>query len=238
GFSWGSITGNSNGTTSASCGGIAPNLTATFATSSSPSTLASNLGNGATSAIGRCAASLGLSTPSATGSTVTITSTQLGTAGNHITVGATNNTSIYTWSGPTAAIDGTQTCGSSTSGTFISGATPSDVATNLAAAINACSSAFGAVGVTAVANSPSSGQVTVTDKKPGAFLSVGTTLTGFAWGVVSGNSNGSTTCTGSAPSFTGTFITSSTPSTLAANLAAAINTGTCAANLGINTARS
>src|SRR5206468_6618177 len=112
------------------CGGIAPNFTATFATSSSTTTLASNLGNGATSAIGRCAANLGLSTPSATGSTVTITSTQLGTAGNHITVGATNNAGIYAWSGPTAAIDRTQTHASATQARFISGSRPPHVANN------------------------------------------------------------------------------------------------------------
>src|SRR5206468_1512966 len=133
--------------------GSLPTFTATYIPGRPPSP--PRRSSDLTSAIGRCAASLGLSTPTASGSTVTITSSTLGTAGNHITVSALNNSGIYTWSGPTAAVDGTNTCTTLPTATFATSSTLSTLASNLAIAINACPSTSG------VTASPSGAGITL-----------------------------------------------------------------------------
>jgi hypothetical protein len=223
-YSWSSVSGGSSGSNSLSCGGSAPNFTANFATSNSATTLAANLGNGATSAIGVCASQLGLSTPSATSGTVTITSSTLGTAGNHITVNAANNTGIYTWSGPTAALDGTNGCTGNTTGTFATSTDLPTLASNLATAIQACTS-HTTVGVTA---SATGGTVSLTAATAGTggnsiSLSPTTTTNGFKWSAspLSGGTDGDNTSVGSF-----SFWTTNAPATtttVASNLAAAIN---------------
>src|SRR5206468_1253750 len=114
-----------------------------------------------------CGSFVGVSSAAPGSGVVNITALNPGTSGNSITL--TNGFSNFT---PPSALsggtDGTQTCPSSTSGTFVMAFDTSGLATNLAAAINNCNSLFSStVGVTA---SPSTNTVTVTDSTPGAFL--------------------------------------------------------------------
>src|SRR5439155_4074898 len=105
-----------------------------------------------------------------------------------------------------------------------------NVASNIALAINACPAAFG------VTATPSSATVKVVHSKPGIFLAVGLPTAGnFSWGGVTDSvgaavTNGSTSCTGNA---TGKFITALSTTTLATNLAAAINACTSHATTGV-----
>jgi hypothetical protein len=102
------------------------------------------------------------------------------------------------------------------------------VASNIAAAINACNSSYPAVGVTA--NYTSGNTFTVTSPAAGPFLTEsGSNLAGlFSWGTVVAGTAGSNSC-GSSTS--GTFATSNNTTTLASNLAAAI--ALCPAAAGV-----
>ena len=211
------VTAGTNG--SNTCGS---STAGTFATSSSTTTLASNLA----AAINLCPAGADVS---ATSSVDTVTATDT-TSGSFTTfsVAGSNLTGIYSWSGVTAGTNGTTNgCTSSTAGTFVTSNTTATLASNVAAAINSCNGSFG-VGTTATA---STNTVTATSTTLGtSTFSVGENIvTGFAWGATTAGSNGSTTCSGSAPNFSGTFIASPTTSTLATNLATTINTAGCAA---------
>ena len=128
-ISWGTTSGGSNGTNS--CSGSGP-WTATFVTSTTLSTIEA----GVTAAINACTS--GTTNVTATGNAVV--SASVPGSGSTLTVGATNNTGIFSWSGVTPGTDGT-TSGTSSPPTFAywSGSayvSTSQVASNIAMAIN------------------------------------------------------------------------------------------------------
>jgi len=228
-FTWGSVTGGGNGSYTCTGSGSA----ATFATSSSTTTLAGNLSsainscNGSYSAVGATS-----SYPGTNGtSSFTVNDTTLG-AGTTFSVGG-GGTGTFSWgSGATAGSNGTSTCSTTTAGTYAYSSVTTTLASNIAAAINACNTAYPAVGATA--NYSSGSTFTIYDTTPGStgtftFTLGQTNASGiFGWsGQTSGSNGGTSTCTGSAPSFAGTYATSSSTSTLATNFRAAINA--CAA---------
>jgi hypothetical protein len=197
----------------------------TFAISSNPAVVASNLA----AAINACNTSypaVGV-TATSTGNVVTVSSTTLGSPASSLTLSKTATN--FVWSAVTTGSAGSNGCTSATSGTFIYGGSTAAEASNIAAAINACNSAYPAVGVTASYTSGST--FTVTDAAAGPYLTVGASNnTGlFSWGTVTSGTAGSNTCTGST---TGTFASSNSIATLAANLAAAINA--CSAAAGVS----
>jgi hypothetical protein len=209
-------TSGTDGCTSATAG--------TFIVSTYPSTSAINLAN----AINACTAAypaVGVAA-SATGNVVTITSTTLGSPVSSLILGG--NASNFVWSVVTTGGSGSNGCISSTTGTFISGATPAADASNIAAAINACNSSYPAVGVTA--SYTSGATFTVSSVAGGPYLAVGASHnTGlFTWGTLTAGSAGSNGCTGST---TGTFATSNNTTTLATNLVTAITACTAAAGI-------
>src|SRR5207248_481828 len=181
-FSWGAVSGGSAGTNTCPSA-----TTGTYATSSSPTTLASNL----SAAINLCPATAGV-TAGSSSSTTTITSRTPGSPGNTIS-GASNDTGIFSWAAAINGIDGTNTCPTLASATFATSSTTATLASNLAAAINACSGAN-------VTGSSSASTVTVTAITPGTGgNSIGSTntLSGFAWtgSTLTGGSDGVNTGT-------------------------------------------
>jgi hypothetical protein len=215
----GSIPGyaaGTNGCTSATAG--------TFAVSSNPAIVASNLAN----AINACNSSysaVGV-TASAAGRVVTIASTTLGSPASSLTLSKT--ASNFVWSAVTTGSPGSNSCTSATSGTFAGGGSTAAEAANIAAAINACNSSYPAVGVTASYTSGST--FTVSSVAAGPYLAVGASNnTGlFSWGTVTAGSTGTNAC---ASSTTGTFASSNSAVTLATNLTAAISA--CPAAAGV-----
>jgi len=156
-------------------------------------------------------------TASASAGVVTVTDT---TPGSYTTLGTLGgNASNFVWSSVTPGTAGTNACTSSTTGSFATSNSNATVASNLAAAINACTTSYPAVGFTASYGSGNT--FMVTSPIPGPFLAVGASNNAglFSWGSVSGGSAGSNTCT---TSTSGTFATSSSTTTLASNLATAI----------------
>jgi hypothetical protein len=129
---------------------------------------------------------------------------------------------VFTWSTPTGS-NGTTGCSSSTTGNYMGNYTAATLATNIAAAITSCNGTYPAVGLNAVA---SGATVKVTTPVLGTSTVINSATTTnptgiFSWtsGPTAGN-NGSNSCT---TITTGTYATSTVLSTLAANLAAAIN---------------
>ncbi len=150
------------------------------------------------------------------GSAVTVTATAKGSA-NTPSATTTISSSLFAWASPSAGTDGTNTCGSTTAGTFAISSNTDTEASNLAAAINLCPAG---VLVTATATGST---VTVTAKLAGSSGNIASTktLTGFSWGgtTLTGGSDGSNT--GLNFSFwSGSTAVSTT--ILATNLAAAI----------------
>jgi hypothetical protein len=234
-FSWGTVTTGSDGTTNTCALVSGTTYTGTYETSSNTTTLAGYFNT----AIGHCAASVGFST-STTGATVTVTDT---TPGNFTTFSVGGGASgVFSWgSGVTAGTNGSNACTSPTAGTFQTANATTTLASNLAAAINACNTSYPAVGATASYSSGSA--FTITDTTPGSnstftFTLNDTNTSGiFSWSGVTSGSNGSTnTCSGTAPNFTGTYETSSSTTTLAGYFNTAI--GVCAATVGFSTATS
>jgi hypothetical protein len=194
------------------------NLSPSAATVASYLAAAINSCNGTYSAVGV--------TANAAAGVVTITDT---TPGSYTTLGPLGgNASNFVWSSVTPGTAGTNTCTSSTTGSFATSNSNATVATNIAAAVNACTNSYPAVGLTA--SSGSAGTFTVTNPIPGPFLAVGASNnTGlFSWGTVTVGSSGTNTCTSST---TGTFATSNSTTTLASNLAASI--AACPAAAGV-----
>src|SRR5204862_6427701 len=139
-----------------------------------------------------------------------------GAAGKTLTL--VNNTQTLTL---TDVSSGSNACSSATAGTYVNNASTTTEATNLAAAINSCHTSFPTVGFTA---SASGSGVTVTGTGLGAATFGGTETSGgghaLNWSATSAGSNGTNAC---ASSTTGTFASSLNTTTLASNLAAAIN---------------
>ena len=208
-------TSGTNGCTSATAG--------TFIVSTYPSTSATNLAN-AINACNNAYPAVGV-TATSNGAVATITSTTLGSPASSLTLSKTAR--HFLWSAVTSGLPSTNGCTSATTGTFASGSAAT-VASNIAAAINACNSSYPAVGVTASYTSGST--FTVSSVAPGPYLAVGASNnTGlFSWGTVTAGSAGTNTCSSST---SGTFAASNSVATLATNLAAAINA--CPAAAGI-----
>lgn len=194
----------------------------TFAVSSNPDVVASNIA-AAIDACNTAYSAVGV-TATVSGNVVTVSSTTLGSPASSLTL--TKSASNFVWSTVTSG-SSTNGCTSPTTGTFGSGTT-AKIASNIAAAINACNTAYPAVGVTA---SYSTGNTfTVTSTIAGPYLAVGASNNAglFSWGTVTAGTAGSNSC-GSSTS--GTFGSSSNVFTLATNLAAAINA--CPAAVGV-----
>ena len=225
-FSWTSSTVGTNGT--AGCTGASPSFAGTYLTGSSATTVASNLSSQITAC--NTADTLGLTASSSNG-TLTVTESIPG----QVNFTTANGTNIFSWTSSTAGSNGSNSCTGSTSGTFAAANTTALLAQSLASAITACNTGNSAVGATATA---SSSTVTVTDTTPGASINTfsvangGTNPITSTWTSNPGT-NGSATCAFvSGTSYSGQFVNSSTPSTLATNFNAALNTGTCTASVG------
>lgn len=127
----------------------------------------------------------------------------------------------FTLSSSTGSIPGvTNSCTSATTGTLNLSSTPATEASYLAAAINSCTAAYPAAGVTATATAGGTVTVTGTVEGSAATLALGENASNFTWGSVTPGTNGSNGCTSAT---TGTFATGSTTAIVASNIAAAIN---------------
>ncbi len=212
-FVWSAVTTGSpgsNGCTSATTG--------TFAGGSSTAAEAANIA----AAINACNSSypaVGVTASYTSGSTFTVSSVA---AGPYLAVGASNNAGLFSWGTVTAGTSGTNTCPSSTTGTFATSNSTVTLATNLAAAINACPAA---AGVTAIAAGP---VVTVTASTAGSSgnsIALGSTTSNFTWSGadLSGGTDGTT----SANTFAyWSGAAAASPTQVAANIASAINQNT------------
>jgi hypothetical protein len=207
-FVWSAVTtgSGSNGCTSATTG--------TFI-SGSAAAEASNIA----AAINACNASypaVGVTASYTSGSTFTVTGAA---AGPYLAVGASNNAGLFSWGTVTAGTAGSNTCTTSTAGTFAASNSIATLATNLAAAITACPAA---AGITAVGSGP---VVTLTARTAGSSgnsIALGDTLSNFTWSGtdMSGGTDGVTSGTTFAY-WSGAALAS--PAQVAANIAAAIN---------------
>lgn len=211
-FVWSVVTtGNpgSNGCTSATTG--------TFASGSSNATEAANIA----AAINACNSSypaVGVTASYTSGNTFTVSGAA---AGPYLAVGASNNAGLFSWGGVTAGTAGTNTCPSSTTGTFATSNSVATLASNLAAAINACPVA---AGVTAIAAGP---VVTLTARIAGSTgdCALGTTTSNLTWSgpTMTGGTDGTTSGTTFAY-WSGAAAVSTTQ--MAANIASAISQNT------------
>jgi hypothetical protein len=138
---------------------------------------------------------------------------------------STTATNVSATGGPIPGYTGSNTCTSSTAGTFVLDTNPTNLATNLAAAITACHGSYSAVGVTATA---STGTVTVTAATPGTggnSIALAEGLSNFTWsgsdlsGGLDGTTSGSTFAYWSVNAAV-------SPTQLATNIATAVNDNT------------
>jgi len=212
-FVWSAVTtgsAGSNGCTSATTG--------TFISGSSIAAEASNIA----AAINACNTSypaVGVTASYTSGSTFTVTSAA---AGAYLAVGASNNTGLFSWGTVTAGTAGSNTCTSSTAGTFAASNSIATLAKNLAAAINACPAA---AGVTATAAGPIVNLTARTAGSSGDNIALGNTLSNFTWSGthLSGGTDGTTSGTTFAY-WSGAAVATTTQ--VATNIAAAINENT------------
>jgi hypothetical protein len=208
------------------CTGLVTPFTAHFATSGTSGGLASNVAD----AIGMCNAGIGV-TATFAGSTVKVVQTKPGAF-----LAVSGSSSIFSWGtvtdsgGTNPPTNGLTSC-DNTTGKFTTANTTTALATNLAAAINACTSAT--TGVTA---SGSGSIVTVLDTTLGNFntFTVGGGDTTFSWGnsstVTAGTNGSANTCT---TNTTANFLVDSTTSGLATNLKNAIAACATPATVGV-----
>ncbi len=209
-FVWSAVTTGSPGSNSCTSA-----TTGTFAGGGSTAAEAANIA----AAINACNSSypaVGVTASYTSGSTFTVSSVA---AGPYLAVGASNNTGLFSWGTVTAGSTGTNACASSTTGTFASSNSTVTLATNLAAAINACPAA---AGVTAVASGPVVTLTADTAGTSGNSIALGSTTSNFTWSGadLSGGTDGVTSAT--------TFAywsgaAAATPTQVAANIASAIN---------------
>ncbi len=208
-FVWSGVTtgSGSNGCTSATTG--------TFAAGAGTAAEAANIA----AAINACNSSypaVGVTASYTSGSTFTVS----GVAGGpYLAIGASSNAGLFTWGTVTAGSAGSNTCASSTSGTFAASNSTITLATNLETAINDCPAA---VGVTA---SSTLGGVILTARTAGSSadsIALGNTLPNFTWSGsdLTGGTDGTTSGTTFAY-WSGAAIVSTAQ--LAANIATAIN---------------
>lgn len=197
-------------------------------TSSTTGTFASGISNAAeaaniAAAINACNTSfpaVGVTaTPASGGSTFTVSSAA---PGPYLAVGASNNTGLFSWGAVTSGTIGSNTCTSSTSGTFGISNSTITLATNLAAAIKLCPAA---VGVTAIQSGPIVTLTALTAGTGGNAIALGNTLSNFIWSGadLSGGTDGTTSGTTFAYWSVAAPITTAQ---LAANIATAIDLNT------------
>ncbi len=210
-FVWSAVTtgSSSNGCTSATTG--------TFASGGSTAAEAANIA----AAINACKSlypAVGVTASYTSGNTFTVSSVA---GGPYLAVGASNNAGLFSWGTVTAGSAGTNTCPSSTTGTFAASNSVATLATNLAAAINACPAA---AGVTAKSTL---GGVILTARTAGSTgdCALGNTMSNFTWAGsnMSGGTDGVTSGTTFAY-WSGAAVVSTTQ--VAANIATAINENT------------
>ncbi len=214
-FVWSVVTAGSPGSNSCTSA-----TTGTFAGGGSTAVEAANIA----AAINACNSSypaVGVTASYTSGNTFTVSGVA---TGPYLAVGAANNAGLFSWGTVTAGTAGTNTCPSSTTGTFAASNSTVTLATNLAAAINACPAA---AGVTAIAAGP---VVTVTASTAGTggdSIALGNTLSNFTWSGadLSGGTDGATSGTTFAYS-SGPTATAATAAQVAANIASAINQNT------------
>jgi hypothetical protein len=115
---------------------------------------------------------------------------------------------------------GTNGCTSLTAGTFIVSTYPSTSATNLANAINACNTAYPALGVTAYATGAVVTISSTTLGSAASTLTLGGNASNFAWSAVT---TGLPPVNGCSSATNGTFALGANTTAEAANIAAAIN---------------
>ena len=225
--------GGSNTCTSSTAG--------TVANSSTLSTEASNVNTAINSCHSSYTSLVNVTSNHSSGSaSFTITAT---TPGPFLAVGTGETATDFSWGSVSGNSAGSNTCNSSTSGYFATvpsgtaGASTAglgDLASNLAAAINSCNSAYPTL-VGATANYASGTSFTVTDTIPGSSgsFSDSNVTNIFSWTSTSTGSNGSNSCSSST---TALYGTSTSTSTLAGNLRSAIND--CPAGTGLTTSAS
>src|ERR1051326_6895529 len=194
-------------------GSAGSNTGSSFAVSTTATTMATNLvsainanaGTGVTATNG-----------GGTSATVSLTASTPGSAGN--VSFSQNMTSGFSWSG--AALTGgndSNACTSATSGNFVNSSTSTTAASNFKTALDSCiSQGFPAT------DSLSGSAVTVTSTAVGSSVTItdSDSLGNFSWGTITNGADGSNVCFNST---TGTFANSTSTTTLASNLATAIN---------------
>jgi len=214
---------NNNGTDlgAATCSGSVNTYTGTLVNSNVANTLATNFYNALTT--GTCATNVAYSVPAPGAATVTLTDLYLGTAANVGTfTGAAGNGVSWTYNVGTT---GSATCtgsGTAYTGTFVNSTTVGTLGNNFNSALNTspCPASVGF----STSHTTGSAAVTVTDTKLGTATFGATNATSiFSWSPSSAGGNGSYTCSGSAPTFTATYITDPSTANLASNLSSAIS---------------
>jgi hypothetical protein len=207
-FVWSAVT------TGSPSNGCSSPTTGIFAAGATTAAEAANIA----AAITACNSSypaVGVTASYTSGSTFTVSSVA---AGPSLAVGASNNTGLFSWGTVTAGSAGTNTCPSSTAGTFATSNNPITLATNLAAAINACPAA---AGVTATSTL---GGVILTARTAGSSgdSALGSTLSNFTW--AGSNMIGGTDGATSGTTFAyWSGAAAASPTQVAANIASAID---------------
>ncbi len=211
-FVWSAVTSGSSGSN-----GCTSATTGTFASGSSIAAVAANIA----AAINACNSSypaVGATASYTSGSTFTVSGAA---AGPYLAVGASNNTNLFSWGTVTPGTAGTNACTSSTSGTFATSNNTTTLATNLAAAINACPAAAGVTATSTLAS------VILTARIAGSTgnCALGTTTSNFTWAGsnMTGGSDGTTS--GTTFAYWSGAAAASTAQ-VAANIASAINQNT------------
>ncbi len=226
-FFWGAVTPGSLGTNS--CNGASSGFYETGSSyATAPVEVATNIAN----VINLCNTtypSVGVSAVDNSNGTFTVTNP---IPGPFLVLGATGTgvAHEFTWSAPSGS-PGTTGCTTSTTGGYMPSATAAGLASNISAAINSCNTNFLAVGLTSAYTSGPS--FTVTSALPGTAAAIttatATNATGiFSWGTPTTATDGSNACSSTT---TGTYATSGNTTTLAGNLAAALNL--CPAGTGL-----
>lgn len=209
-FAWGSVTAGSAGTN-----GCTSATTGTFATGSTTAAVASNIA----AAINSCNSSypaVGVVANYTSGNTFTVSNPA---AGPFLTESGSNLSGLFSWGSVVTGTAGTNTCTSSTSGTFAASNSTTTLASNLATAIAACPAAAG------ISASSSGSAVTITARSAGPAgnnIAIAEGLSNFTWSGsnLSGGSDGTTTGTTFAYSSAGAMVSTAQ---LATNIATAIN---------------
>jgi hypothetical protein len=208
-FVWSAVTTGSPGSNSCTSA-----TTGTFISGSSTAAEASNVA----AAINACNSSypaVGVTASYTSGNTFTVSSVA---AGPYLTVAASNNAGLFSWGTVTAGSAGSNTCPSSTTGTFATSNSAVTLATNLTAAINACPVAAGVTATTTLAT------VILAARTQGLTgnATLGNTMSNFYWAGSNmiGGSDGTTSGTTFAY-WSGAAFASTTQ--VAANIASAIN---------------